>query len=108
MFKLNKTITKISDQYLYGNEVLTGIVDETLIDSSTYINDLPHVLFNYVMPDDVDTPNKYTLEAIYEGNEFFTSSEPVTLDIQETPSDITIDSDDIDISNNIDVATNEL
>lgn len=104
---INNTITKISDQYLYGNEILTGIVDEAIINNNTYINDLPHVLFNYVMPDDVDTPNKYTLEAIYEGNEFFTSSKPVTLDIQETPSNITINSDDIDISNNIDVAINE-
>ena len=97
---------KIGEQYLYGNEILPGIVDDSTITSDMMTNTY-YVSFNYIMPEDIDIPNKYTLKAIYEGNEFFTPSAIGELPIQEHPSDVTIDSEDVDISQVIDVAVDE-
>ena len=65
------------------------------------------VIFNYIMPYDIDTPNKYQLKAIYEGNEFFAPSEPAIKNIQEEPADVFIYSEDVDITKTIDVAKKE-
>ena len=98
---------KIGEQYLYGNEILSGIVDYEGHITNDLITDTPHVLFNYIMPADIDIPDKYTLIAIYEGNEYFSASEPCILPIYEQPADVTIDSEDVDISNNIKIGVNE-
>lgn len=109
--KANNTIEKIGEQYLYGNEEISGIIDydatDIAEDENIRINDLPHILFNYVMPDDVDTPNKYALQAVYEGNEFFAPSAPMIKDICEEPSNVNITSQDVNIEDIIDIAVNE-
>lgn len=98
---------KIGEQYLYGNESLVGIVDYEGHITENMIIDVPHAIFNYIMPYDVDIPDKYTLKAIYEGNEFFTASEPAIKHIHEEPAPVHITSQDVDINNIIDVSVNE-
>lgn len=98
---------KIGEQYLYGNEQLSGIVDYEGDITDDFIVGNSDALFNYIMPADIDTPNKYKLVAIYEGNEYFTKSDPYYLPIQEHPTDVAIDSLDVDITNNIKIASSE-
>lgn len=95
---------KIGEQYLYGNESLTGIVDyddeiDEMIDSNFSI------IFNYIMPNDINIPNEYEFKVIYEGNDFYT---PLTrtypVDVNKYSVDII--SSDIDI-NNINTAINQ-
>ena len=99
---------KIDEQYLHGNETLSGIVDnyEGQI-SDLIIPGSPNVFFNYIMPEDINTPGKYKLIAIYEGNEFFSASEPFTLPIKGNLSDVTINSEDVNILSDIKTSVNE-
>ena len=100
----------IDTYYLYGNEVMPGIVDYGDSDNGESIEalskDLDYVYVNFIvtLPDDIDI-NEYTFDAEYLGNEFFneirTTSEnnlvikqepaPVTLTVDNLNKDISLD-----------------
>ena len=101
----------VGTQYLNGNEMLPGIVDEynieQLKEEMQHYTDaerniyIPGVIFNLLMPYDIDVPNKHKIKVVYEGNGYLM---PKTQErnLLQTPVNI-----DINVKDNIYVAQNE-
>lgn len=92
--------TLIGTQYLNGNEMLPGIVDEynleqlkrelALYSESEKNIYVPGVIFSAIMPDDINIAEKHKFMAIYEGNGYL-MPKTQEYNILQKPVEINID-----------------
>lgn len=84
----------IDTQYLYGNEMMPGIVtpDDDNInidDSEAYVN------FVVTLPDDIDI-NEYVFDAEFLGNDYYESTKTENyLHVQQVPAPVTLNIQDV-------------